>query len=191
MKKTLSFLFSLTLFMALTAIETRADLASPKPSPGVPKVVLQTSLVVEPDSKGYEARLQISEGSLREIRAALNDAAANSGTTRSISPNSTRTILAGLSLFLALSFGGVWLARSTFGRNQRTFAAMLVLAGFLGAAAIVTYGNAGPPPSYLWRNITNNLNDGKPTQGPIEVEIVPGESGVKLIIPLKKNRPGD
>ena len=190
MKKTLSFLFSLTLFIALTAIETRADLASPKPSPGVPKVVLQTSLVVEPDSKGYEARLQISEGSLREIRAALADAA-NSGTTRSISQNSTRTILAGLSLFLALSLGGVWLARSTSGRNQRPFAAMLVLAGFLGAAAIVTHGNAGPPPSYLWRNITNNLNDGKPTQGPIEVEIVPGESGVKLIIPLKKNRPGD
>jgi hypothetical protein len=189
MKKTLSFLFSLTLFIALTAIETRADLASPKPSPGVPKVVLQTSLVVEPDSKGYEARLQISEGSLREIRAALSDGA-SSGTTRSISQNSTRTILAGLSLFLALSFGGVWLARST-GRQHKTIAAVLVLSGFLGAAAIVTHGNAGPPPSYLWRNITNNLNEGKSTQGPIEVEVVPGESGVKLIIPLKKNRPGD
>jgi hypothetical protein len=189
MKKTLSFLFSLTLFIALTAIETRADLAPPKPSPGVPKVVLQTSLVVEPDSKGYEARLQITEGSLREIRAALNDAA-NAGTTQSISQNSTRTILAGLSLFLALSFGGVWLARST-GRQHKTIAAVLVLSGFLGAAAIVTHGNAGPPPSYLWRNITNNLNEGKPTQGPIEVEIVPGESGVKLIIPLKKNRPGN
>ena len=188
MKKFLPFLFTFTLFVA-SAIETRADLARPQPSPGAPKVVLQTSLVLEPDSKGYEARLQIGEESLREIRAALNDGG-NGANAQSISHSSTRTILAGLSLFLALSFGGVWLARSAV-RHQKTIAAALVLSGFLGAAAIVTHGNAGPPPSYLWRNLTNNLSAGKPTQGPIEVEIVPGQSGVKLIIPLKKNRPSN
>lgn len=190
MKKCLAMLFSLGLLVALTAVDARADLAPPKPSPKTPKVVLHTSLRVEPDAKGNEARLQIGENSLRELRAALNNLPNDGSRTQSISQSSTRTILAGLSLFLALSFGGVWLARSNSTRNQKAIAALLIVSGFLSAAAIITRGNAGPPPAYRWRNLTQNLNDGKPTSGTVDIEIVSGEDGLKLIVPLQpKNRP--
>jgi len=191
MRRSLALLFSLALLISI-AVQARADLApEPKPSPKVGKVVLHTSLVLEPDAKGYEARLQIGEDSLRELRAALDDTATSSN-SHSIFKNSTQTILAGISLFLALSFGGVWLARSTATRNQKTIAAILITGAFLSAATIATRGNVGPPPAYRWRNLTKNLNEGKPTQGSVNIEIMPGEFGVKLIMPLQpKNRPGE
>jgi hypothetical protein len=192
MRRSLALLFSLGLLITLTAVQTRADLApEPKPSPKAGKVVLHTSLVLEPDAKGYEARLQIGEDSLRELRAALDDAATSSN-SHSIFKSSNQTILAGLSLFLALSFGGIWLARSTATRNQKTIAAVLITGAFLSAAAIVSRGNAGPPPAYRWRNLTQNLNEGKPTHGSVNIEVMPGDSGIKLIMPLQpKNRPGE
>lgn len=182
--------FSLGLFFALAAVPTHADIARPDPKPS-PKVVFHTSLVLEPDAKGYEARLQIGENSLKEIRAALNNLPDNGSNAQSLWQNSNRTIFAGLSLFFALSFGGVWLARSTATRNQKTVAAVLIAAGFFSVAAVMTRGNAGPPPAYRWRNLTQNLNDGKPTYGSTNIEIVAGD-GIKLIVPLQpKNQPSE
>ena len=85
---------------------------------------------------------------------------------------------------------------SSFGRAQKAIGAVLLVATVLGAAAIITRGNAGPPPSWRWRNLSQNLAEGKPTLGGVEVEIVPDDQmngrTMRLIIPLKKqNNPGE
>jgi hypothetical protein len=101
-----------------------------------------------------------------------------------------RTIIAGMLMFLAVSVAGVMLARSSsLGRTQKALGAVVVVAVVLGAAAIIVRANAGPPGSYYWRNLPKALADGKPTQGGVDIEIVPDDEGgkpVRLLIPLKK-----
>src|SRR5258705_269098 len=83
------------------------------------------------------------------------------------------------------------------GARKETVMKTLVLACFvvLGAAAIITRGNAGPPGSYRWRNLPQALAKGESTTGGVDVEVVPDDqlSGrMRLIIPLKKqNAPGE
>jgi hypothetical protein len=93
-------------------------------------------------------------------------------------------------MFLAVSVAGVLMARSSsFGRTQKALAAIVIVAVVLGAAAIITRGNAGPPGSYRWRNLPQALAKGEPTTGGVDVEVVPDDqlSGrMRLIIPLKK-----
>ena len=79
---------------------------------------------------------------------------------------------------------------------QKTIGAVLLVAVVLGAAAIITRGNAGPPGSCRWRNLPQALAEGKPTAGGVDVEIVPDDQmngrTMRLIIPLKKqNSPGE
>jgi hypothetical protein len=106
-------------------------------------------------------------------------------------------MIAGLLMFMAVSVAGVLFARSSsFGRAQKTVGAVLLFAIVLGAAAIITRGNAGPPGSWRWRNLPQALADGKPTIGGVDVEIVPDDQmngrTMRLIIPLKKqNSPGE
>jgi hypothetical protein len=93
-------------------------------------------------------------------------------------------------MFLAVSVAGVLIARSSsFGRTQKTVAALMIVAVVIGAAAIITRGNAGPPGSYRWRNLPQALAKGEATTGGIDIEVVPDDqlSGrLRLIIPLKK-----
>ncbi len=182
--------FSLCILCLLlaTGMAANADIARTKPSPEKPRIVLHTSLTIVPDSKAYEGRLQISQSSLQELRAALANTPGNESMAQSIAHNSTRTILAGLFMFLSLSFAGVWLARSVQTRGQKVIAAFLMGAAVVGAAAIIVRANAGPPGSYLWRKLPQNLSKGTPTYGGIDIEIVPDSndgSGIKLIIPTK------
>ena len=176
----------LCLLMA-TAVHANADIARPKPSPERPRIVLHTSLTIVPDIKAYEGRLQISQSSLQELRAALANTG-NESMAQSIAHSSTRTILAGLFMFLSLSFAGVWLARSVQNRGQKMVAALLMGTAVVGAAAIIARANAGPPGSYLWRKLPQNLTKGTPTYGGIDIEIVADPtdgSGMKLILPIR------
>ena len=187
--------FSLCVFCLLLALAIPAygDIARPKPkpspSPELPRIVLHTRLVVVPDNKAWEARLQISQSSLQELRAALGNTG-NESTAQSIARSSTRTILAGVFMFLSLGFAGVWLARSMQTRGQKAIAALLLSTAVIGAAAIITQANAGPPGSYYWKKLPQNLSKGAPTSGGVDIEIVPdgdatGSSGMKLILPIK------
>jgi len=182
--------FSLCILALLlaTALPTYGDIARPKPSPERPKIVLHTSLTIVPDSKAYEGRLQISQSSLQELRAALANTPPNESMAQSIAHSSTRTMLAGLFMFLSLSFAGVWLARSVQTRGQKMVAALLMGTAVIGAAAIIARANAGPPGSYYWRKLPQNLSKGTPTSGGLDIEIVPDSndgSGMKLIIPMR------
>jgi hypothetical protein len=92
---------------------------------------------------------------------------------------------------MAMSVAGVFLARSSsFGRAQKTIGALVLVSIVLGAAAIITRGNAGPPGSWRWRNLPQALAEGKSTVGGVDVEIVPDDQmngrTMRLLIPLKK-----
>ncbi len=185
-------LSTITMILLMTAMPVLADVARPKPSPES-KIILHTSLQIVPDAKAYEARLQISADALKYFRAALNEVPANPSLAQRIAHSSTRTIIAGLLLFMSVSLGGVWLARSARSkpRHQKAAAAVLVGIAMLGAAAIITRGNAGPPSYYAWRNLPEALSQGRATQGGIDIEIVPEGSGMKLIVPLKNKQNGE
>ena len=188
--KTILCVCALVLLGLTQATQLRADIARPKPSrsPQQPRIVLHTSLTIVPDNKAYEARLQISQSSLKELRAALANEPGNESMTQRLASSSTRTILAGLFMFLSLSLGGVWLTRSVQTRSQKAIAALLVGTAVIGAAAIIARANAGPPGSYLWKKLPQNLGKGAPTYGGIDIEVVPDPtdgSGMKLIIPTR------
>lgn len=186
--KLLLIAFSLVL---LTAFSINADVPKPKTPDKPAKQVLRTGLEIVPDAKVYEAKLQISQSDFNVLRAALEGGAGSSPVVGGIAFSAPRTIIAGLLMFMAVSVAGVLIARSSsVGRIQKTVGAALLVAVLLGAAAIITRGNAGPPPSWRWRNLPQALAEGKPTLGGVEVEIVADDQVngrmMRLIIPLKK-----
>jgi hypothetical protein len=174
------------LALIASAVFAFADLARPKPSPVEGKTVLYTGLEVVSDPKAYEARLQISQDTFKNIQEGAKESGANASLGSRLTHSSTRTMMAGVFMFLAVSFAGVWLARSGQRRNQKAVVAVLLVAVFLGAATVMVRANAGPPGYIRWQNLPQSLKDGKPTYGGVNVEIVPGEGNIKLIIPLRK-----
>ena len=184
-----------------TAISVRADVAKPKTSPKPFRPGLHTSLEIVPDEKIYDAKLQISESDLKTLIAAIDGRPAYGGGIAAVagglSMSATRTIVAGLLMFLAVSVAGVLFARSSsLGRTHKALGAVLLAAVVLGAAAIITRGNAGPPGSWHWRNLPRSLGEGKATLGPLDIDILPDDQmegkPIRLLIPLKKqNRPGE
>lgn len=189
MKRTL--ILSAAICALLTsAIFAFGDIARPKPSPAEPKVIFYSGLTVVSDPKAYEARLQISQDTLKRI----NEAAAREGGTslsQNIMHSSTRTIMAGLFMFLAVSFAGVWLARSNQRRNHKAIIAALLVAVVLGIGTVIVRANAGPPGYIRWQNLPQSLKDGKETVGGVQIELVPGDDNMKLIIPLRKRSGGE
>ncbi len=191
MKRTLILTLAVCALLA-SAIYAFADIAKPKPSPVEAKTILYSGLTITSDPKAYEARLQISQGTLKH----LQDAAANSGDGGSmvqrVMHSSTRTIMAGTFMFLAVSFAGIWFARSGQRRNHKAIAAVFLVAMVFGIATVIVRANAGPPGYIRWQNLPQALKDGKETSGGVQIELVPGDDNLKLIIPLRKtNRPGE
>lgn len=193
---------SLSLLLLIATEIVDADIAKPKQAPTVTqsRVVLHTSLEIAPDSKIYDARLQIHQSDLQELRAALDAVDRNTNIAIAVTRSSTRTIIAGLLMFLSLSCAGVWLARSqgksSARRTRKVIAAALIGAATIGAAAIITRGNAGPPGYYRWRTLPQALTQGRPTAGGLDVEILPDDpnrgSGMRLLIPSKNfAKPGE
>src|SRR6267143_2090435 len=177
------------LLLAASGIYAFGDIARPKvsPQPKAGKTVLFTSLSVVPDSKLSEARLQISQEMLQSIaREAARNPSAGETMTQRLMHNSTRTVMAGLFMFLAVSFAGVWLARSGQRRNHKAIAAVILIATVVGLAAVIVRANAGPPGYIYWRNLPANLTKGQATNAGVDIEIVPGDdSTIKLIVPMR------
>ena len=77
---------------------------------------------------------------------------------QSIMHSSTRTMMAGLFMFLAVSFAGVWLARSNQRRNMKADRGG---AGdwrsYSGLATVIVRANAGPPGYVRWQNLRDKL----------------------------------
>ena len=193
MKPIVSLLFLIVLVLSVST-ESLADLPGPK----TPKnKTLKTTLEITPDAKATTARLQIRQSDLNQLRAAIEGADNNQSLAASITNNAPRTIFAGLLMFLSVAVGGILLVRSFrstgISRGHKTAAVILFAVTTLGAAAIVSRGNAGPPPGLRWWDVPKALTNGESASGAVTVEIVPDnqnpDTAMKLIIPYKK-RPG-
>jgi hypothetical protein len=200
--KTLLFLACLFAVSAVAVVQVDADIARPKPTPDQQsKVVLGRRLEIVPDGKVWQARLQISQSDFQELRAAVDGAGANTPLAASFGGNGSllariarsgpRTIVAGVFLFLAVSFAGVWLARkSSAGRARKAVAAGVLVLAVLCVAAIITRGNAGPPPGWLsWKELPKNFSQGHSTAGQMMIEVVPDNADnpppIRLLLPTK------
>ena len=196
--KTLASLACLLLFVVLSNQTAVADIAKPKPPAQPSKVVMGRKLEIVPDQKVWQARLEIPQSDFQELRAAMDAAGGGqTGVAASIAQSPVRTIVAGLLLFLSVSFAGVWLARaSSAGRARKAVAAGILVVAVLGAAAIITRGNAGPPPGYFnWMRLSKNYAQGRTTSGEMVIEVVADEPnrtpGIKLLIPYNSKQTGD
>ena len=194
MKRILISMGAVTVLLA-TFVFAFGDLARPKPTtPTEPhgQVVYHSGLTITSDGKAWDARLQIPAETLKAISDAAQKREGSASLMQSITHSSTRTMMAGLFMFLAVSFAGVWLARSNQRRNVKAIAAVLLIAFVFGAATVIVRANAGPPGYIRWQNLPQNLKDGKTTSAGVDIEIVPGDGQIKLIIPLRNtNRPGE
>lgn len=184
----------LVVLLLTASFVVRADIASPKPTQTTENKSIFSSMEIVPDAKATSARLQIRQSAFNELRATFEGTPPNA-LAASITRNGPRTVIAGLLLFLSVSIGGVWLARASRSsagvrRGHKAVAIVLITVATLGAAAIITRGNVGPPPGYRWRNLPTALATGQSTAGPVTVEIVPDDqnsgTSMKLIIPIKK-----
>ena len=191
-------LFPFACLLLLVSIQpAMADIAKPRtPDKPASKVVMRRNLEIVPDGKVWSARLQLTQSDLQELRAAMDAADGQTTVAASIAQSPTRTIVAGLLLFLSVSFAGVWLARATSaGRARKAIVAGVLVVAMLGVAAIITQGNAGPPPGYYsWMKLSKNFAQGRATSGDLVIEIVPDEPnrvpGVKLLIPHNPKQSG-
>jgi hypothetical protein len=194
MKRTVVLCAAALLFVG-TAVYSFGDIARPKdtPKPSEGKTVLYTSMIVKPDPKASEARLQISQRTLQSIAREAGNLSSNQSITERVTHSSARTMMAGLFMFFAISFAGVWFARSSQRRNHKAIAAVILIAMVFGLATVIVRANAGPPGYIRWQGLPQNLKDGKVTGGGVDIEIVPGDdSEIKLIVPLRNtNRPGE
>ncbi|HJZ82772.1 MAG TPA: hypothetical protein VKD91_20575 [Pyrinomonadaceae bacterium] len=184
MKRTLILSAALCALLA-GAVYAFGDVARPKASPVAPRPALYTGLIITSDPKASEARLIISEGTLKS----LQEAAARSGNGSlgaQITHSSTRTIVAGLFMFLAVSFAGVWFARSEKRRTHKAIAAVFLVAIVFAITTVIVRANAGPPGYVRWGNLPEALKAGKETEGGVDIVVVPGDEDMKLIIPLRK-----
>jgi hypothetical protein len=196
MKPVISLLFVIVLVLS-TSTELLADLPGPK-TPKKDNKTLNTSLEVVPDPKATSARLLIRQSDLNQLRAALEGNAGNQSLAASIANNAPRTIIAGLLLFLSIAVAGILLVRSirTAGvsRGHKTASIIILVITTLGAAAIVSRGNAGPPLGSRWWDVPAALANGQSASGSVTVEIVADDqnpnTAMKLIIPFKKRSGG-
>ncbi len=186
MKHTLILIAAICALLA-GAILAFGDIARPKPSPAQPKPIFYSGLTIVSDPKDFEARLIISEATLKRLQEAAGNSA-NASFTERMMHSSTRTMMAGVFMFLAVSFGGVWLARSGQRRNHKALVAVLLAAAAFGVGTVIVRANAGPPGYIRWQNLPQALKDGKETSGGVQIEVVPGDEIMKLVIPLRNQK---
>jgi hypothetical protein len=192
--KPMSVLLAAALLLFASVVCVFADIARPKPSTSPQKegkIVFHTGLTIVADPNAYEARLQITEQALKDLRDATAAAQPNQSLWQRVTHSPTRTIMTGLFLCLSLSFAGVWLARTEQRRGRKIVAAFVIGLAMLGAATVITRANAGPPSYYSWRGLPKALADGRATSGGLDIEIVPEGDNMKLIVPLRKKTNGD
>jgi hypothetical protein len=174
------------LALSVSAIYAFGDEARPDPTPKAISVAA-SRLTIVADNKPWDATLQISEGALKRIQEGAAHRGESPSLTQSITHSSTRTIMAGLFMFLAISFAGVWLARSEQRHNARAIAAVLVVASIFAFATVMVRANAGPTGYIFWHELPQSLKDGKETSGALNIQIVPGDDAeMKLLIPLSR-----
>ncbi len=183
MKKTLIATAAVLALLA-SALYAFGDIARPKPTP---RTLLYSGLTITTDPQAFEARLVISENTLKNLQEAGARNGGDAALSQRIMHSSSRTITAGLFMFLAISFAGIWFARSNQRRSTKAIATVILVGAIFGIGTIMVRANAGPPGYIRYQNLPQNLKDGKVTRGGVSVEVVAGDDDIKLIIPMRKS----
>jgi hypothetical protein len=144
MKKILSLVFVLVLSSMVFADVRLPDTPKPTPTPKGKQIYMR----IQVDSAVSEPTLTISKGSLKKLKAVLdevdldaNDNVAQIETEQATpSVSKTQSVMAGVFLSLAFVFGGIW-----FVRSKSKVALGIIGIAILGTAATITYANVRPP----------------------------------------------
>ncbi|MDQ1558960.1 MAG: hypothetical protein QOD32_2020 [Pyrinomonadaceae bacterium] len=185
----------LALALFALAPATLADISAPepKPTPTPQKVRRAASLpaarmLIESRKDATEARLQIPQNVLRQLRAELEreDASgASSSATATDWLRPTQTIVAGVFLSLSLAFAGVFVARTRSRVARQAAAVALFVFAASGALAFKTLANARPPEPRLLDagSLRRATTPDAELNGVIRVEVVDDPNVFKLIVP--------
>lgn len=175
-------------FAPLTAFAL--DIAAPEPRP---TRTTQTSkrplpparMLIESRKDVAEARLQISQSVLRELRAEIDGNGASDASASTASLSQTQTVIAGVFLSLSLAFAGVFIARSRSRMTKQVATGALVVVAFAGALAFQALANARPPePRFVDAgSLPRATTPEEELNGVVRVEIVPEGRVIKLIVP--------
>jgi hypothetical protein len=184
---------TLALF-TLAPLNAFADIPNPNPRPTrTPvtnkRILPPARMLIESREDAAEARLQISQSVLRELRAEFErDAASNSATTSAGSPRQTQTIIAGVFLSLSLAFAGVFIARSRSRMTKQVAVGVLVVFAVAGTLAFKAFANARPPEPRIVDagSLPRATKPDEELNGVVRVEIVPDGRVIKLIVPAEK-----
>ncbi|HLL71515.1 MAG TPA: hypothetical protein VK363_08790 [Pyrinomonadaceae bacterium] len=177
-------------FVAFAPLTAFADI--PAPEHRQPRTTQTTKrplpparMLIESRKDATEARLQISQSVLRELRAEIEAGGASdiAGSTTTLSQ--TQTIIAGVFLSLSLAFAGVFIARSRSRMTKQVAAGALVVVAFAGTLAFKAFANARPfePRLVDAGSLPRATTPETELNGVVRIEIVPEGRVIKLIVP--------
>lgn len=181
-------------FFAFAPLTAFADIPAPehrqtKTPVNGKRVLPPARMLIESRKDATEARLQISQSVLRELRAELEgDSNADAAAAASASsPHRTQTIIAGVFLSLSLAFAGVFIARSRSRTTKQVAIGALVVFAVAGTLAFKAFANARPPEPRIVDagTLPQATTPDAELNGVVRVEIVPDGRVIKLIVPAK------
>jgi hypothetical protein len=142
-------------------------------------------MLIESRKDVAEARLQISQSVLRELRAEFERDAAAEAAASTSSPRQAQTIIAGIFLSLSLAFAGVFIARSRSRTTKQIATAALVFFAVAGALTFKALANARPfePRIVDAGTLPRATTPEEELNGVVRMEIVPEGRVIKLIVP--------
>jgi hypothetical protein len=141
--------------------------------------------LIESRTDVTEARLQISQSVLRELRAEIEGDAASPASASTSAPLQTQTIIAGVFLSLSLAFAGIFVARSRSRATKQVTVGVLVVFAVAGAFAFKSLANARPPEPRIVDagTLPRATTPDEELNGVVRMEIVPDGRVIKLIVP--------
>ncbi|HEV7904175.1 MAG TPA: hypothetical protein VGO96_10065 [Pyrinomonadaceae bacterium] len=181
-------------FFALAPLTAFADIPAPEPKPAATpraakRVLPPARMLIESRTDATEARLQISQSVLRELRSEFErDAASDAAAVSAGSSRQSQTIIAGVFLSLSLAFAGVFLARSRSRATKQVAVGVLVVFAVAGAFTFKALANARPPEPRIVDagTLPHATTPDEELNGVVRVEIVPDGRVIKLIVPAAK-----
>ena len=181
-------------FVAFVPLTAFADIALPEPKPTATprasnRVLPRARMLIESRKDATEARLQISQSVLRELRAEIEGDSATDAAASMHSSRRTQTIFAGVFLSLSLAFAGVFVARSRSRTTKQVATGALVVFAVAGALTFKALANARPPePRFVDAgSLPRATTPDEELNGVVRMEIVPEGRVIKLIVPATGN----
>jgi hypothetical protein len=150
-------------------------------------------MLIESRTDATEARLQIPQSLLRELRAEIEaDSATATAAASADSLRRTQTIIAGVFLSLSLAFAGVFVARTRTRASKQIAVGVLVVFAVAGALTFKALANARPPEPRIVDagSLPRATTLGEELNGVVRMEIVPDGRVIKLIVPAAKATTG-